>query len=88
MKNVFLTFLTLVLISPSIAFAATGKGSVATKQARTTARGTTPIGKNYNCSDFKSQAEAQSVFIKNGGKANDIFGLDRDKDGIACEALK
>lgn len=41
----------------------------------------------YNCSDFKTQAEAQAVFEYCGGVDNDIHNLDRDHDGIACEGL-
>ncbi|SUD91613.1 excalibur calcium-binding domain-containing protein [Psychrobacter phenylpyruvicus] len=37
------------------------------------------------CSDFKSQKEAQAYF---DAKKPGYKGLDRDKDGIACEALK
>jgi len=41
-----------------------------------------------NCADFPSHAEAQRVFEKHGGgPANNWSGLDRDHDGIACEAL-
>lgn len=40
---------------------------------------------NYNCKDFLTQQEAQEVFDHCGGK--DVYGLDRDKDGIVCEAL-
>jgi micrococcal nuclease len=42
------------------------------------------VNTNCNCSDFKTQAEAQRVL-----KAfpNDPFRLDHDKDGIACESL-
>lgn len=36
-------------------------------------------------SDFKSQKEAQAYF---DAKKPGYKGLDRDKDGIACEALK
>lgn len=46
------------------------------------------IGKkasDYNCADFKTQAEAQSFFQKVG--RNDLYGLDGDKDGEACEVL-
>ncbi len=39
---------------------------------------------NYNCSDFKTQEEAQAVYDKCD---SDINGLDRDKDGIVCESL-
>jgi len=41
----------------------------------------------YNCSDFKSQKEAQEVFEACGGISNDIHRLDSDKDGQACESL-
>lgn len=39
---------------------------------------------DLNCSDFTTQAEAQAVFDATPGDPN---GLDRDKDGIACETL-
>ncbi|AMB59234.1 cell wall-binding repeat-containing protein [Microterricola viridarii] len=41
-----------------------------------------------NCSDFATQRAAQSWFeyYRNAGYG-DIAGLDRDKDGIACETL-
>jgi len=41
----------------------------------------------YNCSDFKTQAEAQKVFDSCSGIANDIHKLDGDGDGKVCEAL-
>ena len=41
----------------------------------------------YNCGDFSTHAEAQSVFNECGGVSNDIHRLDQDKDGIACESL-
>lgn len=40
----------------------------------------------YNCSDFKTHAEAQEVF-QYCGAGGDIHDLDRDSDGIACESL-
>jgi micrococcal nuclease len=40
---------------------------------------------DYDCKDFSSQAEAQRVFEQYPG---DPFGLDRDRDGVACESLK
>jgi hypothetical protein len=41
-----------------------------------------------NCSDFSTQAEAQSWFDSHGGSAsNDVAGLDTDHDGVACESL-
>ncbi len=41
----------------------------------------------YNCSDFQTQNEAQSFFLKVGGVKRDLNRLDGDKDGVACEAL-
>lgn len=35
-----------------------------------------------NCSDFYSQQEAQTEFEKH---STDIYRLDGDKDGVACE---
>lgn len=34
-----------------------------------------------------SQAEAQRFFTVNGGPTADPHRLDRDRDGIACEAI-
>lgn len=44
---------------------------------------------DYNCSDFKTQGEAQSVYTrcKETGKNMDVYRLDGDKDGMVCEAL-
>ena len=42
---------------------------------------------DYNCDDFSKKSEAQSFFIKVGGKGNDLYRLDGDKDGEACESL-
>jgi PBP1b-binding outer membrane lipoprotein LpoB len=39
----------------------------------------------YNCPDFNTQKEAQTMMEKCG---NDIHGLDHDKDGWACEELE
>lgn len=41
----------------------------------------------YNCTDFKTHAEAQQVFNFCGGVNNDIHRLDSDGDGVACESL-
>ena len=41
----------------------------------------------YNCSDFKTQAEAQTAFEFCGGTTNDVHKLDRDDDGRVCESL-
>ena len=42
----------------------------------------------YNCDDFKTHLEAQSVFETCGGTSNDVHQLDQDKDGKVCESLK
>src|SRR5437773_670924 len=40
-----------------------------------------------NCSDFSTQAHAQQYFNSHGGSpSNNVDGLDRDHDGIACES--
>ncbi|MDP1706318.1 MAG: excalibur calcium-binding domain-containing protein [bacterium] len=41
-----------------------------------------------DCSDFKTQNEAQVFFETNGGPNSDPHNLDRDKDGKVCESLK
>ncbi|TSC69959.1 MAG: WD40 domain-containing protein beta Propeller [Parcubacteria group bacterium Gr01-1014_70] len=41
----------------------------------------------YNCGDFTTHAEAQSVYEQCGGVNNDVHKLDQDKDGLACESL-
>ncbi len=41
----------------------------------------------YNCSDFKTQEQAQKFFKNAGGPSQDVNGLDGDNDGIACESL-
>jgi hypothetical protein len=38
-----------------------------------------------DCSDFKSQRQAQKFFKKKGGPRKDPHRLDADNDGIACE---
>lgn len=45
--------------------------------------------RDYNCKDFKTQPEAQSVYdrCKGLGKNMDVYGLDGDKDGLVCESL-
>jgi len=45
------------------------------------------LQKDYDCSDFSTQKEAQAFFESNGGPANDPHRLDQDKDGVACETL-
>lgn len=42
---------------------------------------------DVNCADFASQEEAQLFYEENGGPTLDIFSLDPDRNGIACESL-
>jgi len=42
---------------------------------------------DYNCDDFSDQPQAQKFFEKVGGTGNDLYRLDGDKDGVACESL-
>ncbi|EOD58568.1 excalibur calcium-binding domain-containing protein [Amycolatopsis vancoresmycina] len=44
----------------------------------------TPLTGDKDCSDFQYQEEAQAVLDATPGDPN---GLDRDKNGIACESL-
>ena len=41
---------------------------------------------DMNCSDFSSWREAQDFYERAG--PGDPHGLDRDRDGIACESLR
>jgi hypothetical protein len=40
------------------------------------------MARDYNCSDFENQAEAEEYLLP-----GDPYGLDADNDGIACEDL-
>lgn len=41
-----------------------------------------------DCSDFRTQHQAQKFFKKHGGsRHNNVDDLDADHDGIACEDL-
>jgi hypothetical protein len=42
---------------------------------------------DYNCDDFTTQPEAQTFFEKVGGAKNDVYRLDGNKDGVACQDL-
>jgi hypothetical protein len=41
----------------------------------------------YDCSDFRTHAQAQADYNACGGLWNDVNRLDRDRDGQACERL-
>jgi len=42
---------------------------------------------DYNCSNFSTQRKAQELYEEMGGPLEDLYNLDQDKDGIACESL-
>ena len=45
------------------------------------------LAAGVNCSNFSSQASAQSYFDGHGGSSsNNVEGLDADHDGVACES--
>jgi hypothetical protein len=44
------------------------------------------LGRDYDCSDFKTQKQAQTFFKKHHPR-QDPYRLDADHDGIACERL-
>ena len=52
------------------------------------ASGVTPTfsQRDMDCSDFRSWREAQDFFERSG--PGDPHGLDRDRDGVACESLR
>jgi hypothetical protein len=45
-------------------------------------------GNTLNCDDFRSQVEAQACYLKCGGLTHDIYQLDGNNDGRACESTK
>lgn len=40
---------------------------------------------DYDCANFSTHAQAQACYVQCGG--NNWSGLDRDRDGLACESL-
>jgi micrococcal nuclease len=58
---------------------------VAGAMALTGAMAEQALSKDYNCSDFRTQKQAQKFFKKHHHARQDR--LDADHDGIACEAL-
>ena len=46
-----------------------------------------PFGPDRDCGDFRNWKEAQAFYEAAGGPHRDRHDLDRDRDGIACEAL-
>ncbi len=44
-------------------------------------------GLELNCFALNSQAEAQALYKTTGGPKIDLYGLDMNRDGIACDAM-
>ena len=58
------------------------------KQAVDSGSGCDCTGNRYNCSDFKTQTQAQECYDHcRRVKSQDVHKLDRDKDGRGCESL-
>ena len=89
MKKIALsTFAALILISLG-AISANAKTKVVAKKAPVVQKPSIICSYDaYNCSNFKTRAEAMKVFSQCGGIKKDVHRLDADKDGIACESLK
>lgn len=64
----------LLIIAVTIIFLIIARMTLAVREGRL----------DFNCEDFHSQEQAQSIYKKN---PIDIYGLDKDKDGVACEHL-
>ena len=46
-----------------------------------------PAGPDRDCGDFSSWWDAQNFYLAAGGPLADSHGLDRNRDGTACESL-
>lgn len=42
---------------------------------------------DFSCDDFETQEAAQEFYEESGGPTIDVYALDPDRDGIACEEL-
>jgi murein DD-endopeptidase MepM/ murein hydrolase activator NlpD len=59
---------------------------LATASSRTAAPSRAPT--TAACLDFATKAEAQAFYEAHGGPAEDPYGLDPERDGVACEDLQ
>jgi hypothetical protein len=76
----------IVVLTGAAGLFAIGMAKSAT--AQTTAPPATTAAATKNCSDFKTQPEAQQYFTSHGGsKSNNFDNLDPNRNGIACEGL-
>lgn len=91
MKKLFTIILISALAAAPITVYAAKKVAAkktTTKSAKTQSKTQSKTKLDYNCSDFSTWQAAQDIFLKAGGVSKDIYDLDRDHDGIACEDLK
>lgn len=85
MKKIYLTFLVVSLL---------GVGCNKTYPSRTFEREPNYVKNDvvaiidYDCSDFKTQEEAQEFFKKSGGPKKDYYHFDANGDGQACDSYK
>jgi hypothetical protein len=80
-------FASVAAASPSANDATSAAASVApdpTEAAQTTEP---VVADESRCVVFKTQEEAQAAFVKVGGPSQDLYGLDGDRNGKACESL-
>lgn len=72
--------------APTSTTSTTIRATTTTQRVTTTSRPGNP-GNTKNCSDFRTQAEAQAWHDQYFRFYGDIAKLDRDNDGRACESL-
>lgn len=72
---------------PSPSSTSTSKSSSSSSSSSRSSKPRYSLG-DKDCSDFRTQREAQAYFKSKGGsRYRNVDGLDRDHDGIACESL-
>jgi len=74
-------FITIILFSLALIGASCDDSSVRSSDSNTSYE-------EYNCEAFETWAESQEIYESYGGVENDVHRIDRDNDGIPCEALR
>ena len=62
------------------------QSQISNNKSTNSSGGSNSLEGDKDCSDFKTQNEAQDFFISQGGPSSDPHKLDADKDGIVCES--
>ena len=86
-KALFIIIISLVLVGGSCEDSTTTEAAKPSRLRETRFYGDGDYDE-YNCEDFETWEEAQEVYESYGGIENDVHRLDRDKDGVPCEALR